>query len=33
RFLKNAPLNTPNQATFYLPGAAEGYTDYPFLNV
>jgi N-ethylmaleimide reductase len=32
RFLKNAPLNTPNQATFYLPGAAEGYTDYPFLK-
>ncbi|AKC84154.1 N-ethylmaleimide reductase [Verrucomicrobia bacterium IMCC26134] len=32
RFLKNAPLNTPNQETFYLPGAPEGYTDYPFLK-
>jgi 2,4-dienoyl-CoA reductase-like NADH-dependent reductase (Old Yellow Enzyme family) len=27
----NAPLNEPNMATFYAPGA-EGYVDYPFLN-
>jgi NADPH2 dehydrogenase len=27
----NAPLNVPNTATFYAPGA-EGYVDYPFLN-
>lgn len=30
RFIKNAPLNTPDQATFY-GGGAEGYTDYPTL--
>jgi len=30
RFRKNAPLNRPNPATFYAPGA-EGYTDYPAL--
>ncbi len=28
RFANNAPLNTPNPATFYTHGA-EGYTDYP----
>jgi N-ethylmaleimide reductase len=27
---KDAPLNTPDQATFYVPGA-KGYTDYPAL--
>ncbi|MGD0443809.1 MAG: alkene reductase [Edaphobacter sp.] len=31
RFRKHAPLNRPNPATFYAPGA-EGYTDYPALN-
>lgn len=31
RFKTDAPLNAPNQATFYTPGAA-GYTDYPTLN-
>jgi 2,4-dienoyl-CoA reductase-like NADH-dependent reductase (Old Yellow Enzyme family) len=31
RFAKNAPLNRPNAATFYAPGA-EGYTDYPALH-
>jgi NADPH2 dehydrogenase len=31
RFELNAPLNEPNMATFYAPGA-EGYVDYPFLN-
>jgi len=31
RFAKDAPLNTPDQATFY-GGGAEGYTDYPFLD-
>ena len=31
RFAKNAPLNKPDDATFYAPGSA-GYTDYPFLN-
>ena len=30
RFALHAPLNTPNPATFYAPGAT-GYTDYPFL--
>ena len=29
RFATGAPLNEPNQATFY-GGGAEGYTDYPF---
>ena len=29
RFKQNAPLNAPDQATFYAPGA-KGYTDYPF---
>jgi 2,4-dienoyl-CoA reductase-like NADH-dependent reductase (Old Yellow Enzyme family) len=32
RFELNAPLNTPNPATFYAPGAT-GYTDYPFLDL
>ena len=31
RFTKNAPLNAPDQATFY-GGDAKGYTDYPFLS-
>lgn len=31
RLEQNAPLNTPNPATFYAPGAL-GYTDYPFLD-
>ncbi len=31
RFEKNAPLNVPDQATFYSPGA-KGYTDYPVLG-
>jgi len=31
RFKHNAPLNAPDQSTFYAPGA-KGYTDYPFLN-
>ena len=30
RFARNAPLNTPNQATFY-GGGPKGYTDYPAL--
>ncbi len=30
RFAKNAPLNTPDQSTFY-GGNEKGYTDYPFL--
>ena len=30
RFAKNAPLNPPNPAKYYSPGA-EGYTDYPYL--
>ncbi|HTL73099.1 MAG TPA: alkene reductase [bacterium] len=30
RFRKNAPLNTPDQSTFYAPGP-KGYTDYPVL--
>jgi len=30
RLQRNAPLNTPNPATFYASGA-EGYTDYPAL--
>jgi len=30
RFEKDAPLNAPDQATFYSPGA-KGYTDYPAL--
>lgn len=32
RFKANAPLNTPDMATFYVPGAA-GYTDYPAMAV
>lgn len=31
RFAKNAPLNTPDQATFY-GGDEKGYTDYPFMS-
>lgn len=31
RYETDAPLNTPDQATFYVPGA-KGYTDYPFLS-
>lgn len=31
RFRQNAPLNEPDQSTFYVPGA-KGYTDYPFLQ-
>lgn len=31
RFRRNAPLNAPDQATFYAPGP-KGYTDYPFLE-
>ena len=31
RFVKSAPLNSPNPATFYSPGP-KGYTDYPFLE-
>lgn len=31
RFKNNAPLNAPDQSTFYAPGA-KGYTDYPFWN-
>jgi len=31
RFRQGAPLNTPDKATFYTPGA-KGYTDYPKLN-
>lgn len=31
RLLRNAPLNTGNQATYY-GGGAEGYTDYPALS-
>ena len=31
RWKRNAPLNTPDKATFY-GGGAEGYTDYPFLD-
>ena len=31
RFTLNAPLNTPDAATFYLPGP-KGYTDYPALD-
>jgi N-ethylmaleimide reductase len=30
RFRRGAPLNEPDQATFYTPGLA-GYTDYPAL--
>ena len=30
RMRKDAPLNAPNMATFYVPGA-KGYTDYPAL--
>jgi len=30
RFKTDAPLNTPDQTTFYTPGE-KGYTDYPFL--
>ena len=32
RFATDAPLNTPNPATFYASGP-EGYTDYPFLEL
>ncbi len=31
RFRRNAPLNTPDPATFY-GGGEQGYTDYPFLT-
>ena len=31
RFKNNAPLNQPDQATFYTPGE-KGYTDYPAMN-
>ena len=31
RLESGAPLNQPNPATFYAPGAL-GYTDYPFLD-
>ena len=31
RFRQNAPLNPPDQSTFYAPGP-KGYTDYPFLT-
>ncbi|WP_426036687.1 alkene reductase [Brevundimonas sp. DC300-4] len=31
RWKRNAPLNTPDKATFY-GGGAKGYTDYPFLE-
>lgn len=31
RMRRGAPLNTPDVATFYTPGAA-GYTDYPALE-
>jgi 2,4-dienoyl-CoA reductase-like NADH-dependent reductase (Old Yellow Enzyme family) len=31
RFREKAPLNTPDQSTFYAPGA-KGYIDYPFLQ-
>ena len=31
RFRRNAPLNPPDQTTFYAPGP-KGYTDYPFLK-
>jgi N-ethylmaleimide reductase len=31
RFEVNAPLNVPDQATFYTPGP-KGYTDYPVLD-
>jgi len=31
RFAQNAPLNEPDQSTFY-GGDAKGYTDYPFLD-
>jgi N-ethylmaleimide reductase len=30
RFERNAPLNEPDQSTFYTPGE-RGYTDYPSL--
>jgi N-ethylmaleimide reductase len=30
RFKRNAPLNEPDQSTFYVPGE-HGYTDYPTL--
>ncbi|RWZ88554.1 MAG: alkene reductase [Hydrotalea sp. AMD] len=31
RFQQDAPLNAPDQSTFYTPGT-KGYTDYPFLQ-
>ena len=31
RFRLNAPLNAPDQSTFYVPGS-KGYVDYPFLR-
>ena len=31
RFRSNAPLNTPDESTFY-GGAEKGYTDYPALT-
>ena len=32
RFARNAPLNTPDQSSFY-GGDEKGYTDYPFLDI
>ncbi|KAI0698159.1 NADH:flavin oxidoreductase/NADH oxidase [Cytidiella melzeri] len=32
RLRKGSPLNQYNRATFYLPGSALGYTDYPFME-
>jgi N-ethylmaleimide reductase len=32
RFKRNAPLNSPNPKTFYVPGP-HGYIDYPALDV
>jgi len=31
RFKQNAPLNEPDETTFYV-GDAKGYTDYPTLS-
>jgi N-ethylmaleimide reductase len=31
RFRLNAPLNQPDQSTFYAPGP-KGYVDYPFMQ-
>ncbi|KAJ7141770.1 hypothetical protein C8R43DRAFT_1238404 [Mycena crocata] len=30
RLMKEIPTNEPDRSTFYLPGSAKGYTDYPF---